>query len=228
MNKKGFVLSSSVFALMLITASIIYLSYRPILNNSNTYAQSKGKLLQNSMERNAVERMHGRMTNNPYLSGTLNFEDLGIVASFINVERPVETTTIEAKVVHGAGDVSLDMDLTADTVILIKLDYTAEYNGGVEYPPGLSRYSWKLIHETLGEVVVYNDNGTPLANTDIIGEIEIPIDPTTMPIGTYTIIVIPPKGLDVMIEAKLEVTLADQKVLEIRRDGELIHSQIVE
>lgn len=97
MGKKGFTSSIVVLSVSLITALFITIYYMPIVNSAASVKYGGERFLSSIEERNAVERIHAVLFENPSQSEEINYEDLNIKVEFmtytINLIR-------ENKVVH--------------------------------------------------------------------------------------------------------------------------------
>lgn len=74
MNNKGFMLSTSIFGIMLMSAAIIFAFYSPIVDAFTSFKRSEERLLESIQLRNAYERSKGLNDG----VADMNYDDLNI------------------------------------------------------------------------------------------------------------------------------------------------------
>lgn len=216
MNKKGVITSIYIFFILAVTIVIISIVYIPVVNSSFAVKRGGDKIIELVNERNALERMHGTILASPNLNETINYEDLGFQAVFESSAENVTTETVEAES-SGGKTTALEFVLTNESTVIIEVDYVVAWNDGVQYPPGISRYSFELIHETFGKI----DLGS-VQTTNIVGATLLEIPSDSLPLGKYQLVV-KPSRLDVSISTTYELRTGNKNVLQLLKDGVVVH-----
>ena len=76
LNKKGYATIGIIFSVLLVVTLISPLFFRQVINTNVRMKEDRQVLPEYLKKRNGLERLHGMLSENNSLEGTVNFEDL--------------------------------------------------------------------------------------------------------------------------------------------------------
>lgn len=115
LNKKGYATIGIIFSVLLVVMIISPLFFQPVMNTSVSVKEASQVLPAYLKKRNGLERLHGLLSENNSLEGTVDFEDLGATYELetVTVEFEDEMVNNElAFAINHATDIAIEFKTT--------------------------------------------------------------------------------------------------------------------
>ncbi len=116
LNKKGYATIGIIFSVLLVVMLISPLFFSSVMNTSISMKEDRKVLSAYLKKRNALERLHGMLSENNSLEGTVTFEDLEETYELETVDVELEDEVINNELsftVNHATDIAIEFKTTA-------------------------------------------------------------------------------------------------------------------
>lgn len=116
LNKKGYATIGIIFSVLLVVMLISPLFFRSVMNTSVKMKEDSKVLPDYLKKRNGLERLHGMLSENNSLEGTVNFEDLEETYELETVDVELEDKVINNELsftINNATDIAIEFKTTA-------------------------------------------------------------------------------------------------------------------
>lgn len=116
LNKKGYATIGIIFSVLLVVMLISPLFFSSVMNTSVSMKEDRKVLPAYLKKRNALERLHGMLSENNSLEGTVTFEDLEETYELETVDVELEDEVINNELsftVNHATDIAIEFKTTA-------------------------------------------------------------------------------------------------------------------